>query len=67
MGIAALIPNDLTPDDVMNADSDVSACGTLLLLRVDMHYEVLSARAQTLGFVRVAERYNAELWLPSSR
>jgi hypothetical protein len=41
MGIAALIPNDLTPDDVMNADSDVSACGTLLLLRVDMHYEVL--------------------------
>jgi hypothetical protein len=67
MGIAALVPNHLDPDEVLDADSDVSACGNLLLLRADMHYGVLSARAEALGFMRVAARYNAELWRPWNR
>jgi hypothetical protein len=63
MGIAALIPNDIQPDEVLDAESDLSACRSLLLLRVDMTYDALSARAAARRFVRVAERYNAEMWM----
>jgi hypothetical protein len=63
MGIAALIPDDLTPEEVIDPGSDVSACRTVLLLRRDMHYDALRTRIEALGFQRVAERENAEFWM----
>jgi hypothetical protein len=63
MGIAALIPNEIHPDEVLRADSDVSACRTLVLLHGDMQYGLFSARAEAYKFVRVAARHNAELWV----
>lgn len=60
MGIAALVPDDFAPDD---PGRDVSACRTVFLLRHDMHYGALSAKAQSSGFRRVAARENAELWM----
>jgi hypothetical protein len=66
MGIAALIPNELDPDEVLDADSDLTTCRTLLLLRRDMHYDMLSERAKAEKFRAVALRYNAELWLPEA-
>ena len=61
-GIAALIPNDMDPDEILNADSDLSKCRTVLLLRGDMSYGVLSARAAAQKFNPVASRQNAEAW-----
>jgi hypothetical protein len=64
MGIAALIPNELDPDEVLEADSDLTTCRTVLLLREDMHYGPLSDRARAENFKAAGARYNAELWLP---
>jgi hypothetical protein len=66
MGIAALIPNDIRPDEVPDGASDVSACRSALLLRGDMTYGALSARAAAQRFERVAERDYAEMWLKNT-
>ena len=63
MGIAALVPDDLAPEEVIDPASDLSTCRTVLLLRHDMHYSALSAKAEAFGFKRVATRENAELWM----
>lgn len=63
IGIAALIPNDIHPDEVLNQNDDVTACRTLLLMRGDMQYELLSSRAQAAQFARGATRENVELWV----
>jgi hypothetical protein len=63
MGIAALIPDDLAPEDVIDPRSPISACRTLLLLRTDMHYIALTKAAGAAGFRRVFQRENAELWM----
>jgi hypothetical protein len=63
IGIAALIPNDVTPNDVLNVSDDLSTCHTLLLMRGDMQYGPLSARAEAEHFEHVASQYNAEVWL----
>jgi hypothetical protein len=63
IGIAALIPNDVTPNDVLNVSDDLSTCHTLLLMRGDMQYGPLRARAEAEHFEHVASQYNAEVWL----
>jgi hypothetical protein len=63
MGIAALIPDDLTADAVVDPASDLTRCRTLILLRVDMHYSALVARAEATGFKRIGERAHAEVWM----
>jgi hypothetical protein len=63
MGIAALIPDELAPEEVIGPGSNLSVCRTLLLLHADMHYRALSAQAEASGFKRVATRENAELWM----
>ncbi len=67
MGIAALIPNDVHPDEVLNANADLAPCRTLLLMRGEMQYGLLSARAEAEKFERVAARDNTELWLIGTR
>jgi hypothetical protein len=62
-GIAALIPNDIRPDEVLTTDSDLGACHVLFLMRGDMHYAALSTRAQAGGFERMGSKSNAEMWL----
>jgi hypothetical protein len=63
MGIAALVPDDFTPEDVIDSSSDISDCRTVLLLRSDMTYIALSAEAKEFGFKQVAQRENAQLWI----
>jgi hypothetical protein len=63
MGIAALIPNELAPDEVLDPNSDLATCRTVLLLRRDMHYDMLTERVQAEKFRAAGARYNAELWL----
>jgi hypothetical protein len=63
MGIAALIPDDLTADAVVDPATDLTRCRTLILLRSDMHHAALVARAEAAGFKRVGERAHAEVWM----
>jgi len=67
MGIAALIPNDLQPDEVVNASSNLAGCRFLLLLNGDMDYGVLRSHAESVRFQYDGIRYNAELWRRRSR
>jgi hypothetical protein len=67
MGIAALIPNDLRPDEVADSRSDVGRCKFLLLLNRDMNYVALRARGEALGLEAVAIRGHAELWLARTK
>jgi hypothetical protein len=61
-GIAALIPDNVQPDDVVYADTDLAKCHTVLLLRGGSEYGPLSARAKAQDFNPVAARHNASLW-----
>jgi hypothetical protein len=62
-GIAALIPNDIRPDEVLTWNSDLRACHVLFLMRGDMSDAELSTRAKTAGFEPMGSKRNAELWL----
>ncbi len=64
LGIAAIVPDHLRPNDVVAPDTGIAGCGRLLLLRGDMHYAPLRASAEAAGFALVAEVENAELWAP---
>jgi hypothetical protein len=67
-GIAALVPNHIEPEEVLTMDADLRGCHALILMRGDMHYGQLSARALEAGFVPMNARYNAEVWLsPGAR
>ena len=63
MGVAALIPDDVAAEDVIDPASDISKCRTVLLLRHDMHYSALSATVKALGFERIGRRHHAEAWM----
>ena len=63
MGIAALLPDDLAPDEVIDPDSDLSVCRTVVLMREDMHYNALRRKAEAVRFRRVATRETAEVWM----
>jgi hypothetical protein len=62
-GIAALIPNDIRPDEVLTTGSDLHACQALFLMRGDFWYAELGTRAKAAGFERMGAKRNAELWL----
>ena len=62
-GIAALVPDDLTPEEVIDPGGDISDCRTVLLLRRDLHYDALTAEAKASGFKQIAQRENAEFWI----
>jgi hypothetical protein len=61
-GIAALIPDNLTPEELLDPRGNPSECRTVLLLRDELYYDVLSTRAAAHKFKVVAKRGNAELW-----
>ena len=61
-GMAALIPDNLTPSELLDPRGNPSECRTILLLRDEMYYDVLSTRAAAHKFKVVAKRLNAELW-----
>ena len=61
-GIAALVPDEVQPDDVVYGDNDLAKCEAVLLLRGGSEYGPLSARARAQEFKPVAARHNATLW-----
>ncbi len=60
--VNGIIPNELDPNEVLDAHSDLTTCRTLLLLRRDMHYDMLSERSHAEKFRHVAARHNVGLW-----
>jgi hypothetical protein len=62
-GIAALIPNEVLPEEILTAQADLRACHVLFLMRGDMYYGNLTTRARTAGFERRGSRRNVEMWL----
>jgi hypothetical protein len=64
LGIAALVPDDLGPREVVDPGSGVDGCDRLLLMRGDMHYVELRSAAEAAGLARAASVQNAELWAP---
>ena len=44
LGVAALIPDDFTPAQVLDPDSDLAACRTVFLFNTDIHYKALRPR-----------------------
>jgi len=62
-GIAALIPNEIRPEEVLATSAGLRACHALFLMRGDMYYADLSTGARAVGFERVGSARNAELWL----
>jgi hypothetical protein len=62
IGVAALIPNDVQPNEILNGVDDVPACRTLLLMRGDMQYGTVGPRAEADTFRRAAAKDNVELW-----
>jgi hypothetical protein len=67
MGVAALIPNAVRPTDLLQSVDDVARCRTLLLMRGDMQYAPLSAKAISNGFANVANKATIELWWSDGR
>lgn len=61
--VAAIIPNDVQPDEVVHADRDLAKCRTVLLLRGGSEYRHLSAGAKAYEFKPVATRHNVEVWV----
>ena len=62
-GIAALIPNDIRPDDVLTWTSDLRPCAVMLLMRGDMYYGELSTRAKAAAFEPTKSQQNVEIWI----
>jgi len=63
MGIAALVPNDLRPHDVVDREVRISDCQMLLLLNGDMDYGPLRSKAERDGLRMAAWRWTAEVWM----
>ena len=66
-GIAALIPNDVQPDEVVYADGSMDQCRAVFLLRDGSQDRPVRARAEEQGFKPIAARYNAILWVRESK
>ena len=66
IGVAALIPSDLRPEEVLDPAVGVSRCGTALLMAGDLHYGALRTRLEEGQFQKRAERDHVELWIRPS-
>jgi hypothetical protein len=62
-GIAALIPDEIRPDEILTSNAHLRACTVLFLMRGDMHYAELTTRARADGFERRDSRRTAEIWV----
>jgi hypothetical protein len=62
-GIAALIPNDIRPDEILTWTSDLAPCQVILLMRGDMYYNELGRRAKAAGLELMKSQQNVEIWL----
>lgn len=61
-GIAALVPNDVESDEVLDAGADLASCGGILMMRGDIAYNSLRARAEAQKFVLSRTKENVEFW-----
>ena len=61
--IAALVPNDVQPDEVIYADGNLEKCRAVLLLRGGSQDVPVRAQAEANGFKPIATRHNASLWV----
>jgi hypothetical protein len=66
-GIAALVPNDVQPDEVVYADGNLDKCRAVLLLRGGSQDGPVRAQAEVHDFKPVATRHNVELWVREAK
>ena len=66
-GIAALIPNEIRPVEVLTPDADLHACQIVFLLRGEMYYSTFTERAEAAGLTPAGGRRNVEMWLMTRR
>jgi hypothetical protein len=62
-GIAALVPNEIRPEEVLAPAADLRACEMLLLMRGEMDYAEIGTRGREAGFEQMLSRGNAEVWV----
>jgi hypothetical protein len=62
-GIAALVPDDFTRQELLTDGSDLTKCHAIMLFRGEIQYSTLSSQAAAIQFSRVAADENAELWV----
>ena len=63
VGVAALIPNDLRPTDIVDPKAGIAECGTVLLMAGDMHSTAIGAELDMRRFRKVAEFEAVQLWM----
>lgn len=61
--IAALVPNEVRPDEVLTPDSDLRTCQMITLMRGEVFYGELATRSEAAGFRRMNSKENAEVWV----
>jgi hypothetical protein len=62
-GIAALVPDDVQPDEVVYADGNLDKCTAVLLLRGGSQDGPVREQAEVYGFKPVATSHNASFWV----
>ena len=63
VGVAALIPNDLRPKEIVDLEAGLSECGTVLLMAGDIQSTAIGAELGALRFQRVGEFESVQLWM----
>jgi hypothetical protein len=64
--IAALVPNEVRPDEVLTPDSDLRTCQMITLMRGEVFYGELATRSEAAGFRRMNSKENAEVWVATT-
>ena len=63
VGVAALIPNDLRPKEIVDLEAGLSECGTVLLMAGDIQSTAIGTELGALRFQRVGEFESVQLWM----
>jgi len=63
VGVAALIPNDLRPKDVVALDVGLSECRTVLLMAGDIQSTAIGVELEARRFQKVGEFEAVQLWI----
>lgn len=64
VGVAALIPDDLRPTDVVDLDLGLSACAAVLFMAGDIQSTAIAAELEARRFQKVGEFEAVQLWMP---
>jgi hypothetical protein len=64
--IAALVPNDIRPEEILTPDANLRNCQMIVLMRGEVFYGELATRSEAAGFRPMKSKENAEVWVATS-